>query len=150
ADRAAHDHRAVERERPAERDDHLGIARGRQPIFLVLEAFGRRRLAMPRHVEGENAKVPGDVLVHHQVAELAPIRPRSVQADERNPLPGLLEVDSVRAAAQLEPQVAAGDRLERAGGHGRPPAIRRGSASRSFTYCRLAINGWRSPSSVAY
>src|SRR5215470_13917046 len=143
ADRAAHDHGTVERERPAERDDHVGIARRREPVLLVLEALGRKRLAVPRHVEGEQAKVPGDLLVRHQVAELTSVGAGRVQANERNALPRFLEIETVRAAVEREPQIAAGDRLERRAGHDSPPALRRGSTNRSFMYCRLAISGCR-------
>src|SRR5262245_61710365 len=147
-DRATHHHRAMELERAAERDDHLGIGGGGEAIFLPLPALGRQRFAVPGHVEGEHAIVPVNVLIQHQVAELPPVGAGRVQAEEGDALARLLEIDPVRTAVELERQVAANDGLELRGHAQRSTSARRGSASRSLTYCRLAISGCRSPSST--
>src|SRR5262249_40650072 len=86
-------------------------------------------------------------VIEHQVAELAAVGAGGVQADQRNPLPRLLEIDAMGAATQLQPQVAANNGFERS--HGCLLPRRRGSVSKSFRYCRLAITGCRSPSSAA-
>src|SRR5262249_923635 len=108
------------------------------------------RLAVPGHVECEKAKMPGDLLVGHQMAKLAAIGAGGVQANERDPPPSFLEVNAVRAAAELQREVAADDRLQGRGHQRASPCRRRGSASRSFRNCRLAISGWRSPSNDAW
>jgi hypothetical protein len=45
-------------------------------------------------------------VVEHQVAELAAVAARRVQADEGNALARFLEVHSVRAAAEGQPEIS--------------------------------------------
>ena len=102
----------MELERAAERDDHLGIGGGGEAIFLFLPALGRRRFAVPGHIEGEHAIVSGNLLIQHQVAELPPVGAGRVQAEEGNALARLLEIDPVRTAVERERHVTAHDGLE--------------------------------------
>ena len=112
ADRAAHHHRLVELQRVGDLQDHLDVAARGELVLLVLIALGRRRLAVPRHVEHDDAVVVGDALVVEQAAILPAVGAGGVQAEQRNALAGLLDVEPVRAAEQIEVQIAAGDRLE--------------------------------------
>ena len=118
ADRAAHHHRAIESEALAEREDQLRVGLGREEILLVAPSGGREGLPVPGHVEGHDPEPVGDRAVRHQVPVLAPVRPRGVQADERDAASRLLEVDAVGTAAKLQVHVAAGDRLDAGGGSG--------------------------------
>jgi hypothetical protein len=129
ADGAAQHHGPIEPQRAAERHDQVDVGARGQPVLLVLPAHGRKRLAVPRHVEGEHAEVARDRLVEHQVAELAAVGAGGVQADERDALPGFLEVDAVGTAAERQVDVAADDRLDL-----RHHALRaRGAVTTSFT-----------------
>ena len=67
---------------------------------------------MPRHVEGDDAVVGRDTRIVEEAAELAPVGARGVQAQQRNARPRLLEIEAMRAAEQVEIEVAAGDRLD--------------------------------------
>ena len=111
ADRAAHQHRPVELQRVGHGQDRVGIGVGGEPVLLVLVARRRKRLAVPRHVEGDRAVVVGHRLVQHQMAVLPAVGAGGVQAEKRYPLPRLLEVEPARPAAELQRGVAAGDRL---------------------------------------
>ncbi len=86
---------------------------------------------MPRHVEGDHAEIRRDARIVEQAAVLARVRSGGVQAHERNPFACLLDIEAMRAAEQIEVQIAADDRLElrarRAGG-GRCLSHRRGLA----------------------
>ena len=101
ADRAAEHDRPLEAERRAEGQDQVDVGRGGEAVLLVLPAGGRQRLAVPRHVEGQHAEVPRDLRVVQQVAELAAVGARGVQAHERDALPGLLEVEAMRPACSV-------------------------------------------------
>jgi hypothetical protein len=67
---------------------------------------------MPGHVEGQHAEVARDHAVVEEMAILLSVGARGVEADERDALAGLLEVDAMRAPAQGQRQVAADDGLE--------------------------------------
>ena len=67
---------------------------------------------MPGHVEGDDAEVRRDARIVHQPAILPRVGAGGVQADQRNALAGLLDIEPVRLAEQVEMQIAAGDRLE--------------------------------------
>ena len=121
ADRAAHHHRLVELERIGDFQDHLDVAARGELVFLVLIALRRRRLAVPRHVEHDDAIVVGDALVVEQAAILPAVRAGGVQAEQRNALAGLLDVEPVRAAEQREIEIAADDGLEMPGSRGLLP-----------------------------
>ena len=56
AHRAAHDHRPFEPEREPHRADHREIARRGEPVFLQPPAVRRRRAAVIRQVEGDDAE----------------------------------------------------------------------------------------------
>src|SRR5262249_46517544 len=103
-----------------------------QLVFLVLIAFRRRRLAVPGHVEHDDAIVIGDAFVVEQAAILPAVRAGGVQAEQRNALSCFLDIKPVRAVEQREIEIAAGDRLE-AGTHAAAPvASWRGLASTSL------------------
>jgi hypothetical protein len=55
ADRASDQDRPVEFERGHDVEDHRRVLRRGELIFLVVPARRRRRLAMPGHVEGDDA-----------------------------------------------------------------------------------------------
>ena len=57
ADRAAHGDRLVEPKRVGDFDDHAHIVARGELVFRVLPAGRRRRLAVPGHVEGDDAKI---------------------------------------------------------------------------------------------
>src|SRR5262249_27352636 len=123
-------------------------------IFLAAPACRRVRLAVEGHVEGDDAKVPCQLFVGKQMAPLPRIRARPVQANQRNALAILLEIDAVHLAADLDVNVAADRRLDVTGhagiiAHAATLAYCRGNASTSLKYCRLAMKGCRSPSSAA-
>ncbi len=82
----------------AEVHDHARVGGCREAIFFALEAFGGQRLAMPGHVEGDDAEVLCDGLVVEQVAELTRIGAGRVQADKWNALTCFLDIETVRAA----------------------------------------------------
>ena len=112
ADRTADHDRPVEFERGRDLQDHGRVLRRGELILLLMPARRRRRLAVPGHVEGNDAMFCGDARVVHQAAILPPVAARGVQAQQRRALARLLDIDAVRPAEQIEMHVAAGDRLE--------------------------------------
>jgi hypothetical protein len=88
------------------RKDHLGILRRSELVFLVVPADRRRRLAVPWHVEGDDAVARGDTRVVHQCAILAAIGARGVQAQQRRAAARFLDIDAMLAAEQVEMQIA--------------------------------------------
>ena len=104
ADRAAHDDRLVEFERVGDFDDHAHIVARGELVFRVLPAGRRRRLAVPGHVEGDDAEVRRDARIVHQAAILPRVGAGGVQAEKRNALAGLLDIEPVRLAEQIEMQ----------------------------------------------
>src|SRR5262245_15584314 len=68
---------------------------------------------MPWQVEGDDAEAAGDLAVVQERAVLPAVGAGGVQAKEGNALSRFLEVQALRAARHIEPQVAADDRLER-------------------------------------
>ena len=60
ADRAPHDDRPLELD-GAECDDGGRVGRRREAILVLLPTLRRRRLAVPGHVEGKDAKARGDL-----------------------------------------------------------------------------------------
>jgi hypothetical protein len=113
ADRASHDDRPIETQRFDDGHDQAGVVIGGQAVFLILPAGGRRGFAVPRHVEGDDAKAAGDAGAVHQPAILPPIRAGGVQADERDSLARLFEIEAVMPAGVIEMQIAPGDWLDR-------------------------------------
>ena len=132
ADRAAHDHRLVEFERVGDVDDHAHVVARGELYSRVLPAGGRRGLAVPGHVEGDDAEIVGDALVVHQPAILAAVGAGGVQAEQRNALAGLLDIKPVRLAEQIEMQIAAGNRFEARAHRGPLSASLRGAAITSL------------------
>ena len=112
ADRAAEHDRPLELERGAERPDRFGVGRGGEPVFLVVPAIGRRRLAVPGQVEGDDAERIGDRRIGHHVPELAAVGARRMQANQRDALSRLLEVEAMRPALQRHMEIAPDDRIE--------------------------------------
>ena len=87
AHRAAEKRRPFESERKPDRADDGDIGVRRQAEFLQPPAIRRRRAAVIRHVEGYDAKPPGDRGVIHQVTELPAVVTRRVQAKSGIPRP---------------------------------------------------------------
>src|SRR5471032_495637 len=102
ADRAAHYDRLLQTERAAERHHRVDIEIGGEPIGLALEAGRRRGFAVPRQIEGDDAEARGDRRVVQQSAILPAVGAGGVQADERNALPRLFEVDAMRPAVEVQ------------------------------------------------
>ena len=115
ADRATHHHRPVQLQRLAEGADGLGVARGRELIFIAVPARRRIGFAMPGHVEGDDAEVLRKLLVGKQMPPLPSIGARGVQAHQRNARAVFLEIDAVHLAADIDMDVAADHRLDMAG-----------------------------------
>ena len=67
---------------------------------------------MPRHVEHDDAVVFRDARIVEQAAILPPVGAGGVQAEQRNALACLLDIEAVRAAEQVEMQIAADGRFE--------------------------------------
>jgi hypothetical protein len=80
ADRASDQDRVIEIERGHDLEDHGGILRRGELIFLVVPAGRRRRFAVPGHVESNHAMAVRDPRVVHQRAILPPVAARGVQA----------------------------------------------------------------------
>jgi hypothetical protein len=80
ADRAAHHDRPVEFQRGHDVEDHGRVLRRGELILLVVPAGRRRRFAVPRHVESDDAMVRGDAGMVHQAAILPAVRSRGMQA----------------------------------------------------------------------
>lgn len=90
---------------------------------------------MPGEVEGNDAKAGKCVGVIEERAILAAVGASRMQAQERNALPGLFDIEPVRLAPDGQPQVAADDGLEAGLGidaHRAAPDTTRGSASKSL------------------
>src|SRR5229473_5412299 len=104
---------------------------------------------MPGHVERDDAEFFRKLLVREQMPPLPTIRARGVQAHRRKPRAVFLEIDAMHLAIDFDMDVAADHRLDMAGNVGTDEPWSRGSASTSLKYCRCAMNGCRSPSSVA-
>src|SRR5262245_51740591 len=67
---------------------------------------------MPRQIEGNDSITAGDIGIVQERAVLPPVGTCRVQAKQRNALPRLLEIDAMRLTVEVEPQVAADDRLD--------------------------------------
>ena len=67
---------------------------------------------MPRQVEGDHAIAAGDLGIVQQRAVLPSVGAGGVQAEQRNALARLLEVEAVRLAVEVEAQVAPDHRFE--------------------------------------
>ena len=66
---------------------------------------------MPRQVEGDHAIAAGDLAIVQERAVLPSVGAGGVQADQRNALARLLEIEPVRLAVEVQAQVAADHRL---------------------------------------
>lgn len=89
---------------------------------------------MPRHVEGDDPKIPRHFGIVQDTAILPAIGTSRMQADQRYPLARLLEIDPVAPALELEREIAADDCFER-GSHCATPfegASARGASSTAF------------------
>jgi hypothetical protein len=122
ADRTADQDRPVEFERGHDVQDHCGVLRRGELVLLIVPAGRRRRFAVPGHIEGDDAMAARDAFVVHQRPVLAPVGARGVEAQQWRALAGLLDIDPVLAAEQIELEVAADDRLE-CRGHALTPPV---------------------------
>ena len=79
---------------------------------------------MPRQVEGDDAKARQRLGIVEEAAILPAVGAGRVQAHERDALAGLLDVDAVRLAGDVEAEIAADGGLESGfcGAHRAPPA----------------------------
>src|SRR5262245_46589448 len=112
--------------------DRLDVGLRGQPVFDVLPAWRRRGLAMPGHVEGDDAKLSEDLAVIEDSAVLPAVGTGRVQAEERDAIACLLHIEAVRLAADRHVQKARYNGLEPGLAHWALPALGRGSASRSL------------------
>src|SRR5258706_11802281 len=104
---------------------------------------------MPGHVERNDAECLRKLLVREQVPPLPSVRTCGVQAHQRNAGATFLEIDPMHLSIDLDMDVASDHRLDIAGHVGTAERCSLGSASTSLKYCRCAMKGCRSPSSVA-
>jgi hypothetical protein len=79
ADRTADQDRPVQFERCRNLQNHRRVLRRGQLVFLVVPAGWRRRLAVPGHVEGNDAMAAGDTRIVHQRTVLAAVGACGVQ-----------------------------------------------------------------------
>ena len=88
-----------------------------------------------------------DLGIGQQMAVLAVVGAGGVQADQRDALAGLLEIDAVRRRRR-SPAAGSGRPWDRARAPwlSSPPAGGAAAASRSLKYCRFCSSGRRSPS----
>ena len=80
AHRAAHHHRPLEAELEPHRADHRQIALRGEAILLQPPAVRRRRAAVIRQIERDDAEAVGHLLVVEHMAVLPRVRARGVQA----------------------------------------------------------------------
>ncbi|HET9354072.1 MAG TPA: hypothetical protein VFO32_08760, partial [Sphingomicrobium sp.] len=119
ADRAAHDDGPRQAERARHGHHGVDIELGGELVGLGLEARRRRGFAMPRQIEGDDAEARGDGRIVQQLAILPAVGAGGVQAEQGNALPRLLEIEAMRPAVQIQPQIAADHRLDDRCAHGR-------------------------------
>src|SRR5260370_1077356 len=124
ADRASDQDWPVEFERGHDIEDHRRVLRRGELIFLVVPARRRRRLAMPGHVEGDDAVAARDALIVHQRTVLTTVGTGGVQTQQWGALAGLLDIDAMLSPEQIQMHVPAHDGLE-SPGHSASPALRR-------------------------
>src|SRR6267154_2371719 len=104
---------------------------------------------MPGHVERNNAECFRKLLVGEQMPPLPSVRACRVQTHQRYARAVFLEIDAMHLTIDFNVDVAAEHRFDVAGYAGTTECCNRGSASTSLKYCRCAMYGCRSPSSVA-
>jgi hypothetical protein len=133
-DRTTHDHRFVKLQCAAKSPDDLGVACRREEVLFLLPSLGRIGLAVPGHIEGQHAKVPGDLRVVQEMTPLPRVRAGCVQTNQGDALSRLLEIDAIRPAIDLGPNVTTDNRFEFSG-HGQLSVkMRRGAARRFLMY----------------
>ena len=126
ADRAAHDHRPLELQLARDGHDHGRVRPGGEAVVLALPAFRRRRLAVPRHVERDDAPVAQEFCVIEHRAPLAAVGAGGMEAKKRDAGASLLVIDAMHAPVERDVRVAADDGLDH----------RRSVASSSLRYSR--------------
>src|ERR1700730_1153441 len=104
---------------------------------------------MPRQVECNDAKCFRELFVCQQMPPLPSVSACGMQAHQRYARAAFLEIDAMHLTIDLDMDIAADHRLDIARHVGTAERWSRGSASTSLKYCRCAMNGCRSPSSVA-
>ena len=103
ADGAAHRHRLVETERIDDGHDGVDVGARRQLVLGLVPARRRRGLAVPGQVEGDDAKLCQRLGVVEKAAVLPAVGTGRVQAEERDAGAGLLDIEPVRLALDVEP-----------------------------------------------
>jgi hypothetical protein len=116
-------------QRTAEREHRFNVGSGGQQVFRRLEAFRWQGLAVPGHVECQEAVRTGERLVVENEPPLARIGSGGMQAYNRAALAGFLEVNPQWCAIDGQADIPAGDRFDRRC-HGR--SSRRPSAMNSL------------------
>src|SRR5216684_6612853 len=104
---------------------------------------------MPGHIKRDDAESSCELFIGKQMPPLPPVRARGVQTHQRDARAAFLEINPMHFAFDRDMDVATDHRLDGAGHDAIPVRCSRGSASTSLKYCRCAMNGCRSPSSVA-
>ena len=122
ADGAAHRHRLVERERIDHGHDGVDVGARCQLVLGLVPARRRRGLAVPGQVEGDDAELGKRLGVVEEAAVLPAVGARRVQAQQRDAGAGLLDIEPVRLALDVEAQIAADGGLERGFAHRLRPA----------------------------
>src|SRR5262249_27295055 len=144
ADGAAKANWPIEAQGIDHRQDRRQVSVRGQAVGTRLPAGRWRGLAMPGQIKSDDAEALGEGVVIHQAAVLAPIRARRMQAQQRNALARLLDIDAMRRTGDLEVEIAPNRWLEARtalGIHHTPATAARGSASSSLKKRRLAMKG---------
>src|SRR5262249_52187152 len=109
ADRATDGYRPVEFERVGDLDDHSHIVARGELVISILPSGRRGGLAMPRHVESDDAEIFRPARIVEHAAILARVGTCSMQAQQRNALPGFLHIEAVGVSQGLNVQIEARD-----------------------------------------
>ncbi len=112
AHRAAHHHGLFQAELEPHRADNREIALRGEAVFFQPPAVRRRRAAVIRQVERDDAEFFRDLRVVEHMAVLPRIRARGVQAQQRHAMSRLLDMHAIACALDLEAKIAPDDRLE--------------------------------------
>ena len=102
AHRATNEHRPIQLESIAKRDDRIDVGFGRQKVFLRLEALGRQRFAVPGQIERDEAMGIGEIRIVEDEPPLPAVRAGSVQAYDGTSSPTLLEIEALRCSTDVE------------------------------------------------
>src|SRR6267142_442853 len=143
AHRATDEERSFKAERIAESQNRFDVSLGGQQIFSGREPFRRKRLAVPGHVEGNEAPMRGKCLVVQHETPLPRVCSGRVEQQNRVTRPGLLKIEALVRAFDIEADISSQDGFD---GARHAPASIRPSAMNSLKKRRFFTNARMSPS----